>query len=209
MLLALRVYAGKGRMADDHPSYVFPVPLGHKPDGLLVYCNWYQPAKGGVGVYSYTKSDINPVPFAEVIRKVTMQQQSRSKKWQLSDADRAALDGGSWRCSGGGKGKAGSTKSSSSGKGSSGCGASGNSSKPKGSKPKGSKPKGGSSGGSGSQHLHVVQHQHKHRSLSLLGPSTSPRENRRDLRCKHQRTRIHLRGETETSRIEKYGTAVK
>ena len=59
------------------------------------------------------------------------------------------------------------------------------------------------------QHLHDAQHQHKHRSLSLLGPSTSPRENRRDLRCKHQRTRIHLRGETETSRIEKYGTAVK
>ena len=58
------------------------------------------------------------------------------------------------------------------------------------------------------QHPHVVQHQHKHRSLSLLGLSTSTREYWRELMVQAPANQVHLHGETETSRIEKYGTAL-
>ena len=94
-------------------SYIFPVPLGHKDKDIVVYLNWYQRAKGGEGTYSYTLSDINPVNFSNVIRKVTMVQQGRSKSWRLSVGDREALNGGTRAAGGKCKGKGSSGQGSS------------------------------------------------------------------------------------------------
>ena len=78
-------------------SYIHPVSLVSKPSGLEVNCNWFQPARGGRRVFSYTESRIAAVHVGNVIRKVTILQMGKTTKWELDEADRTYLAGGSWR----------------------------------------------------------------------------------------------------------------
>ena len=87
-----RFYGDNGK---SKTSYIHDVSLVHKPKGLMLYCNWYQPARGGM--YAYTLSDINPVSIDTVIRKVDMQQERNTNKYRLGREDKEHLTSGDWR----------------------------------------------------------------------------------------------------------------
>ena len=76
-------------------AYIHDVSLVHKPEGLRLYCPWYQKTRGGT--YAYTLSDINPVPIGMVIQKVDMLQQAQTNKFRLGREHARHLQSGNWR----------------------------------------------------------------------------------------------------------------